>query len=476
LSDYSWTTLNTNATSPYAITKGGSGVWSYRVRAYSGGAWQDWSNIAAIQVTLALPPAITAATVEDLGTATGSDTGLGAALPGYASERSVRIAVTTTGDVPNAIRVAESQAALNAASYVAHTPPDFDAYVLSNSDGGKDIWVQVQNGSGQSNQFNIGGVGTDIILDRAAPVSTAITAPATGAFLRGGGASTINWNPFSDANGVKANSIALAYDSTSGGSGYPNSIATGEANDGAYAWSLIPTINSVAVRVRAIAYDSAGNPGSVANAGDFTIDSTPPTVPGTPTDAGVYTSSTTVRFNWTASTDSGAGIASYDLQAGTSPGGTNVFNGNVGNVLTRTVTGANGQTLYARVRARDRAGNVGGWSGNSNGVTVDTVRPRLASLVVLDQGSVLATFNEAVVNADRTFNYSATNGLQILGVAAQSATVYRLSTALQQPGTSYTLTVGSGVKDRAGNPIDPAFASRAFSGVLSGARSWELFR
>jgi len=578
--DYSWTTLSTSATSPYAISKGSGGAWFYRVRAYSGGQWRDWSNVDGVRV--ALSPTITAASVQDLGTATGSDTALATAQAGYANERSVRVAVTTTSGAPDQIRVAESQAALTVAGYVAFTPPNYDGYFLSDSDGGKDIWVQVRSAGGESNQYNIGGLGTDIVLDRVTPASTGITTPTVGSVLPGGSPSAINWNTFTDVNGVKANSVSLAYDTTGGAGGYPNSIVTGEANDGTYSWNPVPSIDSLTVRVRARAYDVAGNLGSVANTGSFSIDSTPPTAPGTPTDAGLYTSSTSVRFDWTAGADVGAsasGVGSYDLQVGTAPGGNNVFDRNVGNVLTNTITGAdgqrvyarvrtrdragnpspwsgnsdgilvdldspttpgipthvgphtsstsvrfnwaaasdpgtnpsglksydlqvgttprgsnvfnanvgnvtsktvtgsNGQTLYARVRARDLAENIGGWSDSSSSITIDTVRPRLTGLTVRDQASLQITFDEPVRYADQPSNYTCTRGLRVIEVVRLTDIQYNLFTTDQQTDTSYTLTATSGIKDRAGNSLDPSYRSRAFQGgKRAGVRVWQPYR
>lgn len=63
------------------------------------------------------------------------------------------------------------------------------------------------------------------------------------------------------------------------------------------------------------------------------IDTTPPSIPGTPTDTGAFSLSTTVTFNWTAATDTESGIASYNLQAGSSVGGSDIFDGNVGDVV-----------------------------------------------------------------------------------------------------------------------------------------------
>ena len=190
-------------------------------------------------------------------------------------------------------------------------------------------------------------------------------------------------------------------------------------------------------------------------------------------------SSTAVRFNWSAATDGGSGIASYDLQVGTSPGGSNLFNANVGNALTRTVTGSSGQTLYARVRGRDKAGNTGAWSANSDGIAVDAVAPRLTAVSALDYGQLQVTFDEAVIGADKTANYTLTGSLRLAGITRLSDSQYRLYTTDQTPGALYTLTVKSAVKDRAGNSIHPSHCSLPFRGgpiPMTGASAWRLYR
>ncbi|MEE8409004.1 MAG: hypothetical protein V3T05_05325 [Myxococcota bacterium] len=105
-----------------------------------------------------------------------------------------------------------------------------------------------------------------------------------------------------------------------------------------------------------------------------TADTTAPTAPGVPTDAGAY-SDAMVVFTWTAATDD-SGVVSYDVQIGTTPDANNlVYDDNVGNLLTYTYTGTDAQTLYARARALDAAGNVGAFSDFSDGVTVDSTAP-----------------------------------------------------------------------------------------------------
>ena len=210
-----------------------------------------------------------------------------------------------------------------------------------------------------------------------------------------------------------------------------------------------------------------------------TIDTIRPAPPGIPQDAGAYTSRTLVTFRWTAAADgaNGSAVASYDLQVGTARGTSNVFNGNVGLALNRTVGGANSQTLYARVRARDRAGNIGLFSSDSDGITVDTVRPRLISVRPRNPQTLDVAFSEPVRNADPPSIYSCTGGLRILTVTQLTPAQYRLGTSKQTARTSYTLTVGAAVTDRAGNGIDPAYRSRSFmGGSPAESRSWELYR
>jgi len=96
-------------------------------------------------------------------------------------------------------------------------------------------------------------------------------------------------------------------------------------------------------------------------------DITPPSAPGIPVDDGAY-SGASVRFDWVAAADSLSGIYSYNCRIGTTPGGADVFSGGVGAGLTKSVGGSFGSMYYCVAQAVDRAGNVGDWSGESNGI------------------------------------------------------------------------------------------------------------
>jgi hypothetical protein len=101
-------------------------------------------------------------------------------------------------------------------------------------------------------------------------------------------------------------------------------------------------------------------------------DITAPSAPGTPTDAGEVSTIATVTFSWAAAIDADSGITSYNLQVGTTPGGSDLFSGYIGNVPTYDVIGSDEQTLYARVQAINPHGLIGPWSGNSDGIIIDT--------------------------------------------------------------------------------------------------------
>ena len=157
---------------------------------------------------------------------------------------------------------------------------------------------------------------------------------------------------------------------------------------------------------RVYAVNGAGTTGSASGTSDgILIDATAPTTPGTPTDAGTYSSSTTVAFTWTAASDSESAVTSYNLQVNTQSDflGTDRYNATVGNVLTYSpTTGVDGDTLYARVQAVNGAGTTGSWTSASDGITVDTSAPS-APTNMSDGASGLTT----VVVTTITFTWTA---------------------------------------------------------------------
>ncbi len=100
-------------------------------------------------------------------------------------------------------------------------------------------------------------------------------------------------------------------------------------------------------------------------------DITPPIISTAPIDIGEVSNSLDVTFTWEAAREHDTGISGYQLQIGTAPGDSSIYNAWLGNVTSAVITGENAQTFYARIRAKNGAGLVSAWSPWSDGITID---------------------------------------------------------------------------------------------------------
>ena len=132
---------------------------------------------------------------------------------------------------------------------------------------------------------------------------------------------------------------------------------------------------STAYTVAVHAKDPGGKTGPASSA-SFTssVDNTPPSAPGAITVSNILWNSATAT--WGAATDNVA-VTSYEYQLN---GGTWV---NVGNVLTKSITGLAASTSYTiAVHAKDAAGNIG------PAVTKAFSTPTVTDTPVMTQGDV----------------------------------------------------------------------------------------
>ena len=115
--------------------------------------------------------------------------------------------------------------------------------------------------------------------------------------------------------------------------------------------------------------------GSTTGCEIYRLSDGPPTgTPSAPADEGATTNKRSLTFTWTqgSAADPESGIGGYLLRVGTSSGGSDFFEGDVGKTTTYTVSGAsNGSTYYASVKAVNGSGYEGAeWSASSDGITV----------------------------------------------------------------------------------------------------------
>ena len=276
-------------------------------------------------------------------------------------------------------------------------------------------------------------VGPTFTIDLTAPLS-APSAPVlssgsdTGAFNNDG--ITGDTTPTFTGTGAEAASTVHLF-----ASGAEVATATA-AGDGSWT-ATSAALTDGTYLITATSVDGALNSSPISSASTLVIDTSLPTTPGIPATVGTI-SPANVIFTWAPATDiGGSGVVSYHLQVGTTSGGSEVFDGSVGAVLTAAVSGGDGQTLYGRVRASDAAGNVGPYSAPSIGVTVDAVPPgvlsinrALANPLVGSTASYLVVFSEpvsGVTTADFSLASTGLTGASITSVVQLTPATYSVS-------------------------------------------------
>jgi hypothetical protein len=270
------------------------------------------------------------------------------------------IAVTLNLTATDDSGVLAAQFSQNGVSWTAWEPfVPARSWNLVSLDGTRSVFARFRDTYGNISP----AVSDTIVLDRVPPPTPA--QPSGPSPFTGDPQVTFTWNPVTDALSGTAGYICRI-GTTPGGS---------DVFNGSVGNTLIKTITGQSGQTyycRVQAVDNAGNvSGLSAVSAGVLVDTEPPATPSAPTDAGVYTTSPTVLFQWSAPDDpGGSGVAGYDLQAGTAPGTADVFSGDAGDVLSHSIQGAAGRSYFSRVRARDRAGNVGGWSPWSDGIAV----------------------------------------------------------------------------------------------------------
>ena len=206
----------------------------------------------------------------------------------------------------------------------------------------------------------------------------------------------------SDAGLVTATSPALDWADSVDPSGIQNYqvyVDADAAFTAPYEWSGTPAASTTATGAlasgthywRVSAWDLAGNLSGWSTVRSFVVDTTPPGVPTLVSPAnGAAVGTSTPTLDWTDSADAN-GIQNYDVQVDLD----SAFSAPqewTGTVVPSTAVSGALPTLvhYWRVRARDNAGNVSGWSG-SRSFTIDTTAPAVPTLLTPSDGALSNT-------------------------------------------------------------------------------------
>jgi hypothetical protein len=184
--------------------------------------------------------------------------------------------------------------------------------------------------------------------DTEAPVVT-VLGPNGGEAVVVGTTVPITWNA-TDNVGVSA--VDILY-SQNGGATYTTQIASGEANDGVYSWSVnVPPTNMA--RVKVVASDEAVNAGEDASDANFTVGpaaSAAPSVTLTAPNGGESIDAQTIyQITWVANDD--VGVTGVDIFLSTDGGATfdQVVAENVANTGSYDWSVSDQPTTQARIR------------------------------------------------------------------------------------------------------------------------------
>ncbi len=263
-----------------------------------------------------------------------------------------------------------------------------------------------------------------IVADNTAPAVPAatLTVPsAAGIAWAGGSSQTVTWNngAITDAN-LAANPIKLEYS--------PDivnwtMIASGEANDGSFNW-IVPSIDSNTVQVHIVAIDEVGNKSDDFSDNQFTIDSTPPTVPVntlvSPNGGEAWKQGTVQNITWdNAAITDNFNLASNPVTLEYSTDGANwnsIASGEANDgAYAWTLPVIDFTTVKVHITAADQAGNAATDVSDANfaiGLPPVVVQARAVSDTVVE-----VEWNKSLSSAGAFANYTAT------GITATAAAV-----------------------------------------------------
>jgi phosphodiesterase/alkaline phosphatase D-like protein len=355
--------LNQNVTGLAAGSK-----YYYRVRAANVGGTSGSSNVISLTTVVGTPPPPVAAAPTNI-TQTSFTANWNAAARATAYFFDVASDTSFTSILP-------AYNNLNLGSLLTQNVTGLTA-------GAKYFYrVRGSNVGGTSGSSNIVSV-TTVVATPPAPVA--------------GAASNIGQTSFTANWGASAGAAAYLLDVAADTNFTSILPAYGNLNVGSVlAQNVIGLSPATKYYYRVRGSNIGGTSGSSNTVSVTTVVATPPAPVATP---GTNITQTSFTAGWNSS----AGATAYVLDAATDTNFTAMLSGfsnlNVGNVLTRNITGLSGGTKYFY---RVRGTNIGGTSGNSNIISLTTV--------VATPPAPLATAGTIVAQTSFTANWNASPG------------------------------------------------------------------
>ncbi len=276
----------------------------------------------------------------------------------YTNSTSVSLTFPSTSSDVTHVRVGNTFN-LSASPWLAYTAGMTLPHTITTGNGLKHVYAQ----------FRDGNLGVSSVVQDAINLDT--TAPTGSVRINNGAAVTSTRNvtltfpsPAGSPNkvrvGTSSNLSAVPYQAFTAGMSLPLTLTAGDGTKTAYAQFQ----------------DAAGN-NSVVYSDTITLDSSAdtvkPTVPGAPVHrvAGAVTTGFPIRLTWTASTDSGSGVANYILQQSINGGAYATIASPTGTSIDLQLSSSS-KTYRFRVAARDHDGNASAYATGISFKTIST--------------------------------------------------------------------------------------------------------
>ena len=304
------------------------------------------------------------------------------------------------------------------------------SWTLTGGDGSKTVYCQVKDRAGRSSQT----YSDTVILDTTRPPAPSPDDKVTGWSRYN--TTTFTWSPSSDISGIAG--YYYKVDTGSEINTTSTSAPLNQQRDGTHNFSVS-------------AVDNAGNIGAYGSH-EFKIDTTDPTGSITINNGATYVTSTSASLSLSYS-DSGSGVdlvrysndGTWDTEPWEAPAISKSW----------TLTGGDGtKTVYYQIK--DKAGRVS--QSYYDTIILDTTPPTITSRTPPSGGgwsiykAITVTFNKVMnqVSAERAFSTSPVTRGSFSW--SGNTMIYTPSPSLAY-STTYTVTVGTGAKDLAGNSL-----------------------
>ena len=274
-----------------------------------------------------------------------------------------------------------------------------------------DALVDGQTGSVWNYQYGNGKL--RMLRPDTTPPTVTVNSPNGGENWAFASSHNITWTA---TDNVGVTSIDIAYSTNNGGSYTP--VATGEANDGVYAWT-VPSVATTQALVKVTAHDAATNTAFDVSDAVFTIsDQTAPTVTvNSPNGGENWIVGTSHNITWTATDNVAVTSISIDYSINNGTNWTSVATGEANDgTYAWTIPNAPSTQALVKVTAYDAAANSGSDVSNA----VFTISSATHTIVAsAGAGGTINPSGNVMVNdgADQGFTITPDPCYDILDVA-----------------------------------------------------------